>query len=708
MFYDKNIQQKYEKYLDGINNENLSPTEKNEIAKILEIAKALNLFEIEIGERIILPGEKELSRINAFEIKGDVKKFLELFKQSKKELNKAQQIVKPNDTLRIRTTMSVLQLLNEYGFEISDENLTNLYRKINNDNSLTSKDAKENINLLDLINSSFTENTRLKIIDELDMDLEELEQFKIYSEFDYARQSFTATKKSIRSIFSVYSIEEIRKTGILKENGKFISAIDKNGFVLNKAPELFRKINIYTGTRFGLNQHDIDGYNLDGYDADGYDRDGYDITGFKRDSGINKYGFRRDGFNTETLSYLDKNGFDINGIYWAPNPDFPNNISKRINTHKPVNEYNFNRDGIWYTEDEKGDLVPVGLEDEFGFKAFETISKYNFRRDGFNVNTQTMYDIHGFDINKIHMDTNKKYDPHGFDIDGINKETKTKLDKRKFDIDGFYYKENKRGIMVNTYKFYDENGRDIDGLDINGKDINGVNHFSFLPDKRGFNQKKIHMKTKTIVDVNGLDYDGIYWEERGGKLLKTKSKFGKNGLTKDGIDKRNFRVKDGWNILTNSPVDENNWDINGFFWKKNREGVLVNTGSKYNPQGFNVYGINKYGFNKNGKYEIRTAEYGTGIIIREQDTNPYGFYSSLVNKNGTKYDNYGFDIDGIHKNTKLPVNEYGFNRDGYYCIKNKKGVWKSTKRKYNPRGFDIDKRYHEKDAYGKRVSFVYR
>ena len=695
----KKIQEKYEKYLDGIKNENLSVTEKRKIEKILEIAKILNLFEIDFGERIVPPGEKELSRVNAFEIKGDVKKFLELFKKSKEEIKKERGNVKISDSLRIRTAMSVFQMLNEYGVEISDDILTNLYRKINNNNKLSQESAKENVTLLELIDNSFSDLTRKKVIEELGMDSNELKEFKIYSEFDYTRQAFTSSKKKVRDIFSFYGIDEIRKTGILKENGKFISAINSRGFVLENGPEIFNRINIFTGTKFDESGYNLEGYDLDGYNIEGYDKTGYDKLGFKRGSDENKYYFRRDGINIITRVHFDRHGFDINGDYWAPDPEYPDDPSKRVNTHKNVNKYNFNRDGVWFKENEEGDLESAGYEDDKGFEAFKKVSKYKFRRDGYNIETESMYDKYGFDYNKINKDTGTEYNLNGFNIDRINEKTKMHIDLNHFDIDGYYYiYDNNLKIWENTYTFYNEQGLDINGWDVNGIDENGVAHFTEPVDKRGFNQKKIHVVTKSIIDENGLDYYGIYWAKENGQLVKKDSIYGLNGLTKDGINRRHFRVKDGWNVETNSYVDKNNWDINECYWIKNENGELVNSGSKYDSEGYNIEGINQYGFNRNKKAVFKVKKHDWSVHedieeIVEYDTNRYGFYFNLMHKNGTKYDYNGFDADGINKETGLSVNKYHFNRDKEYCIQNENGEWISTQTIYNPRGFSFDRRF---------------
>lgn len=128
----KNLKEKYERYIDKIENPNLTASERKEIEKILEIAKEINLFEMEIPDRIIPPGEKELGRIHAFEVKGEIKSFLELYKKTTK-------VVKNNKTenkeslaeinLRLKNVMNVFLFLSQYNADLSLEGMMELSQK---------------------------------------------------------------------------------------------------------------------------------------------------------------------------------------------------------------------------------------------------------------------------------------------------------------------------------------------------------------------------------------------------------------------------------------------------------------------------------------------------------------------------------------------------------------------------------------------------
>lgn len=684
----KKIQEKYERYLKGNINTNLSISEKKEIEKIIEIAIAINLFEEIIPERTIEPNEKDLSRVRTFEVKGEVKKFVDLFKETENIIRKAKKSdTKIRPSLKIRKNIEIFQTLSSFGLDLSDESFAKYYATINN-SKVSSTEVDKKLNLYDIINTNFSDGTRDALIDELGMSKEELHDYKIYDEFDFTRNAFLdkKTKKS----FEIYDIKDIRKSGILKKNGKFIKGITESGFVV-EGPDIFKKINIYTATQYDENGYNLEGYNADGYNKEGYDKHGYDRQGFNKFTLENKYNFRKDGINIDTNSFLDKHGFDIDGYYWEIDENYPDDYTKRKNTYKKINEYGCNRDGEYYKEEADGKLIYIGTTDRYGFKSFEEISEYGFRRDGINVETNTNYDKHKFRMDKINIDTNEFTDKYGFLMDGYHSYTRKIVDKNNFDIDGFFYRKVCNDYIVeniNTFSIYNDEGYDREGLDKFGVDKDGVKHFSVEPDERGFNEKGINIHTGTILDENGLDIDGFYCEIKDGVLIKTEKTFGKNGLNKDGVDQRLFNTKTRKNVLTDSYVDENGFDIDGYYWKKDENGVYYNTGLRYDEEGYNYQRVDKHGFNK--EHLIWNAD-----KKQFKERNKYGFNYLGRYKDNSLYDSHGFDIDGIHEITHEKVNEDHFDIDTYYCVKNSKGEWQSTGKKYDQYGFDIDGGYHE-------------
>lgn len=149
------------------------------------------------------------------------------------------------------------------------------------------------------------------------------------------------------------------------------------------------------------------------------------------------------------------------------------------------------------------------------------------------------------------------------------------------------------------------------------------------------------------------------------------------------------------------------------FTNFNRKGIHRETGTKFNPQGFDVdgydiegynaegydrNGLNRKGFDKRGydKQGLNRSGYD------KEGYNAEGYDSKGFNRDGIHretqelydkdgYDRYGFDRNGIHRITKQTVDEQGYDKDGF----NKKGIHRDTRRKigpdgYNKNGFNIE------------------
>ena len=79
----KRIQKKYAIYLENPTySSNLTDSEIYEIEEIIRIGKVIDLWDIELGERIIDPKAKEIEQFKAFKLKGEQKAFVELFEQA--------------------------------------------------------------------------------------------------------------------------------------------------------------------------------------------------------------------------------------------------------------------------------------------------------------------------------------------------------------------------------------------------------------------------------------------------------------------------------------------------------------------------------------------------------------------------------------------------------------------------------------------------
>ena len=225
--------------------------------------------------------------------------------------------------------------------------------------------------------------------------------------------------------------------------------LDNNGFNSNN-------IHILTGTRFGPDGFNKEGYDKEGYDRDGYNRLGYDRQGYDRD-GIDKFGFNKDGISA-AWGY-DKEGYYPNGF------NFKTKINKYTGTQYDKDGYDingYNANGI----------------DREGF------NRFGRDKDGYFRN--------GFNNSGIHKDTKTAFNPdgisaHGFKKDGTNVETCTLFDRFGFDIEG-----------------YDENGFNKDGYDREGYDVKGFNKFGI--NREGINKETGEKDSRVLLAEEFINY----------------------------------------------------------------------------------------------------------------------------------------------------------------------------------------------------------
>jgi len=646
----KNIQKKYSKYIEGIDNKNLTESELFEIQSIIELGKQIELWDMEIPERIIPPGEKDIIRNDTFKVTGTQREFLDLFKKAK-ALQKDRRL---NDELRIRDTMLVLDVLAEYGIEINN-------KTINLESTLLEILEKESEDIREMI---------LQQIDELGLDKE----YDIGQEYNFVKEKFFNGKNA----FDIYEIEELRKCGIFEE---FISSttgqreqvsISYGKFIEKRGPKKFKGLNIITGTRYDetgydINDHDEDGYNRRGFNDEGYHKK----TGTKyNEEGYNQYGYNEKGYDREGY---DKEGYDEEGY-----------------NRRGLNAGGFNRQGIHYRTNTKYD--PDGYNQEgYNKKGYD---RSGYDKEGYN---EKGYDKEGYDrkgLNEggfnrdgIHYKTKTKYDPAGYDKEGYNEKgynregydregyNKKGYDRNGYDREGYnekgYDREgynklkfNKDGIHKNTKTKYDEEGYNQYGYNEDGYDREGYNKLKF--DRDG-----IHKVTKTIYNEEGYNQYG--YNEKG---------YDREGYDKEGYNSLKFN-RDGIHKVTGTKyneygVNQYNFDAKGSYYKVQEDGTYIDTGLKYNPQGFNA----------ERKHRIT----GTLIDLRRFDIDGKckANNDSIYDKNGYKqdgtymetgemyhngYNAWGVDEKGLDKAGKEP-REITFTKEyvGYILKHGKKGM----------------------------------
>lgn len=626
----KKLQMKYSKYLNETLGDNLNATEQYEIDEILMLGRDINLWDTLIPERDKKEiKETSVDRINAFKATAETKRFLDLYK-AVKENNKSRIKV---GSLRIRTAISTLELLSEYGINISNETIPN-----------------------DIVLKDVIKNLPMEVLNTVKNELEELqinENFPIGDEYLYVRRLFCSNNPT----FLEFSIRTLRNAGVFQPFnacGYEECAVDSRGFIVQGRKE-YRKINIYTGSY---------------YDTEGFDIEGYDELYFKSGEGThNKYGFDRNGIHYETKTKLNKYGFDIYGNYQVLKSD------GTYENRGKYNDYGFDIDGLWYrekTNPKTGEIkrVYTGMKfDEEGYN-IDGINIKNFGRDGFYyikkydeyIYTGKKTDNYGFDSNGVYLENGTNYDKHGF-----NQKRKhlngTLVDNHNFDIDGFFRRPGKNGVNIKTNLRYNTEGFDQDG---------------YYWEKQS---DYMYLKTERKWNDRGFDIDHYYWKKQSdGTRVKTDEKYNVQGFDSNKIHKITKQKFDEYGRDENGELiidSEAFYDWDGYYWKKQPDGVFKNTLLKYDGRGFD----------QDGYYWKKQPD---GSRVKTDKTyNENGFNKSKINIfTHQLFDEYGRDENG---STALLDSTNGFDSYGYFWRKQSDGTYKNTKLKYNDRNFDVNK-----------------
>lgn len=604
----KIIKTKYEKYLEGINNHNLSETEIYEIEQVLELGKTIDLWNLEIPEIPIKEGAKNITRNNVFKVVGEQKRFLDLFKKA----NEIKKERKPGPKLRIRNIISILDVLSEYGIDI------------NNDSIKPESTLGE-------IFETLTPEIKKLILEELDFPMD----YPIGQEYQYARRVFY----NGRSEFLQYDINVLRKCGIFEKfkKGKGFTCTVKDGFII-KGPSEYCNINIETGTYWNEEGIDVDGYDEHGYNKKGYDRSGYNKNGIDRNN-FDKDGIfyeqQEDGTFINTGRKVDNNGFNKKGMFCELQKD-----GTYIETESEINHYGFSRDGFWY---------PRNAHYYSDYYEGRIVDNNFFDKDGYYWRPAQEGESGKFINRREYVNSHQK------------------INDRGFDRDGYWYIKKKDGTIEKTDRKFDNNGFEIDGL-CTRKTVSG---------------KQIRIKQNQY----GFDLEGNYYPIRGGRYSdEPYGKYDNFGFDVNGINKE-----------TGSRLDENNFDRNGIYYKRQSDGKLKSTGSRVNERGFNRLG-HYCKLQSDGKY-IDTKEIvdPEGYTMNGYDLHGFskrGFYHDI---DGQIYDPHGFRQDGTYLETGLTYNKRKFNIDGRHII---------TKKKRDLRGFDIDGN-NDIRLYGKETTTKY-
>lgn len=752
----KRIKIKYAKYLlDNKFSKNLTQTEIYEITEIVRLCTSLGLWDIDIPDRIVPPGEPEIENVNAFKLTATQKKFLDICKDAKKISGNTRS---QNSERRLLRILEILDVLSEYGVDINIQSI--------------GKDT----NYKDIIQSCDLEIRRIiREIIEVDDD------YPIGEEYHFARYRYIYKDK----IFNNYQVLVLRKYGIYEPVGNKL-AIDEKGFII-EGPAKHQNINIFTGTY---------------YDENGYDINGYDRLHFSETTGyLNKYGFDREGFYHEKSvdgSYInterktDNYGFDVEGKYHYINEQGEEIIAGIVDKN------GFDRDGYFYSYDEKTRAyVNTGCIHNTEY----------FTRDGYYVSEyeKVRYGIYSIEIEseqveielrnceklpKALIKTNLQYNKYGFDMqgyywelqpDGKRRKNTSKINNRKFDKNGFFYEESEDGVFRKTNRKIDDNYFDIDGygydiladgtykkrsgkIDADGFDYRGlkikryVDHYGDKKiycafDREGFaykyvNRKYVKIEPPTKINGKGFDIDDNYHfvNKSDEPQIREYDKYGfdatgYNVKTKSQLDELGFdfygRYYGSKSNLTQLGREYNpfGFDRDGYYWKKENEiiseDIRIKTNRKVNPQNLECHGfycepyIDEDGkrrlrktnrpfdihyFDIHGYYwELRNdgKRYRSKYKVNPQFFDYQGYFYEKGKNTGRKYDSRGYDIDGYFikdipqeeiKTNRRKYNNLGFDRDGYYWELNPDGTRTKTTSKLDKHNFDCDGYYYKTTA----------
>lgn len=413
-------------------------------------------------------------------------------------------------------------------------------------------------------------------------------KYNIGKELFEARNAFWTGKK----VFRNYSLQTLKLYGIVdifskegeaefKKLNKDGDLIDEDGFIQGGQTEEFINFNIYTGTEFGRNGRDFEGYtegqfdSETGKDVDGYYRTGFNDEGKHRDTGTihDARGFMADGINILTGTTIDLNGYNAKGIRDLILP----------NSSKIKVEGGFGRDGKFYKKLPNGDYSKKGedyaqIYDSDG-KVIKIDSNYFLTTNSkMNLltgsekstnlyisipsNEVTKYSVANTDIQimeqgfrKIGKNYKDDYSQDTISFDGY--------DIKGYDINGF----NRRGIHRKTGTKYDEAGYMLSAYSD--------------PARRKLKERiATYKKDERLKKIFGFQDDGRYLVKKTGVLrtydLKGFDCRGLNKLTKDFIDMYGFPMEEYYRkepVITNKygfkttdiPLETVGKDMRGFY-----------------------------------------------------------------------------------------------------------------------------------------------
>ena len=681
----KKIQNKYKKYIDGIDNPRLSKSDIYEIEQIMELAYSIDLFNKEIGERIIPPEEKDLSEVQLFKVTATQKKFLEFYKKANKVVGNAERH-KNRPKAKLNDVMNILEILNSNDIFIDNE----LIQYNDTLKSVIDKCPKE---------------YRKILLEELS-DFEE--EYPLGKEYNFAKASFRDSKmwsyfkdSDVRKLYACGIFEDI-DNNYLKQNISDINiqkalqkkVLDEDFIILGNSKLV--GLNVKTGTiydengkRYGeekehkeqlntliktiecvymkFNYHFLFVNENEDEIPDGKLREiVFRITGQKMpwDAGIPRKYILKDEI-LKAREYIDTiyEKLDYDTIVklkrYGILPIKTNENGIDVETNLPIEK--FGRTIKQYFEDVEKEKTKAKFDnflqvledcdlfwsDNFSLAnvSLEEIPDVSIKR--------LLYTIFEFEDRKdfsfLHYPEDSLRHIISFMRDNIEECSPNILKDKKLLI---LYK--KLGIVpLKT----DETGRDIDTGEYFKSNIAEL--YSEKEEERRLEEERILIEKQSLIDRRNKEIQTRRMERQ--RIIETKKR-----ETKRKIEEKAARIRAEQE--KKKKEKEERYILNSEGFNKNGEYLYNKRFYKYNPL---------TGKKADGTYAIEARD--------ERGFNPDGTYMDT----GEYYDENDIDINFITRDgfdTK-----YGFDKDGYYYKKQENGEFVNTGLKYNPMGFKVDK-----------------
>lgn len=631
----KKIQTKYKKYLNGINNPRLSKSDIYEIEQIMELAQSIDLFNMEIENRIIPPGEKDLSEVQLFKISSTQKKFLELYKDANKVLGNTERH-KSHPNAKLNDIMNVLETLNSNDIFI-DNNLIH-YGDTLKDVILRCPQEMQQILLEEL--SSYDE------------------EYPIGQEFNFAKASFKDNsvwkffeKSDVRKLYACGIFEDV-EDAYIDEHIQDKQKIDKiksnvlfKDFIIFGKKEL-RGLNVKTGTYLDENgrpspfTEDLPTKKFKERLAviqqlHKYLPEGYTLANVSLDE-IADLSVR------DCVKLYRPDDYIATGNHYAGIPmKFPlkqemlyarKHLQSKIDDLSLEEIIEYKRLGILpLTINKDGVDTDTNLPRDFFGKSVKPIEIYKHTNNAFNQ-LQYLKEVLTLSTNLYGVCTvNESIDelPDGNFMEYVSQYRKEGSDIRR---KGIPRRFNVKHEIECARKYLQEHKEELELEDIIEYKKLGILPLNLNKDGIDIDTNLPQTEYEFIcVDANGFDRKGYYCKKQDdGTYINTGTRYNPAGFGKDRK-----------HIITRAIEDLRGFDIDGKCrWNNNRQydragflqdGTYKDTGELYH-EGYNAFGLDENGKNRQGKTPneiIFTREYILNGVTK-------GKAKEILNKYGVK------------------------------------------------------------------------